>query len=175
VRVFPFASLLTPRSEVPRTGTHADPAVQRALNLIDDPLNPVQLLTAEELREVYRRHGYDLGQRGGDIIAFRAPNASGVYDPHIYLNADAERIRNARTDPSPLNDLLLAGTLVHEQTHNTESGPQGELAAMQLEMDYLASQVPTLKGWDRRQAEARVKQIRDVLAAQRGALARSLR
>jgi predicted acyl esterase len=177
VRWFPFSSLLTPRGEAPRTATHDDPAVQRALTAIGEPLNPVQILTPEQIAEVYRQHGYDLGSRVADVIAFRAPTVqpSGQFDPHIYLNAEAERIRNARTKPSPLNDLLLQGTLVHEQTHNTETGPGGELAAMQLERDYLTDKLPTLRGLARRQAEARVKQIGDVIAAQRGALARSSR
>ena len=128
------------RDAAPRSRKHEDPAVQRALNLVNDDLNPVKLTTPQEAAGIYKRT--TLHTPSENMIAFRAPSSS---DPNIYVNKASEQYKRAVNKPNDkLAQLLLAASLVHEQTHDIEGS---EYAPRRLEADFLRSRRKDLN-WD---------------------------
>lgn len=139
----PVLQILRDR-EVKRT-QHVDPAIQRALVLVGQQLNPVEVVDAKLLKEHYQTFRHDLDAThlewaAQNIAAFRYPQMS---DPRIFVNAGAKLYRDAAKRPrNPVARLNLARTLVHEQIHNTEwDDDEGEYAAKRKEADWYREQL----------------------------------
>jgi hypothetical protein len=133
-----------PEPSVERTVSHDDHVIQRALDVLAQALNPIRIAREDEIRVLY---GYTDGtsRLPPGLNAFRAPGDTA--DPNIYVyDASAVYARAARK-PSALNVLKLAGTLIHEQVHNTD----GEFAACRLQADFVRATLPILP---RRQRES---------------------
>lgn len=137
--------LVAQRPDVERTMHHDDPAIQHALTVLGQAVNPIRVADAEEIREIYAR------TRGGappaGLNAFRAPGD--MSDPNIYVNKNSLVYRRAAQKPSALTMLKLAATLAHEQVHNTDR----DFAASRLQSDFVRSRMNSMP-W-RQQEEAR--------------------
>ncbi len=124
---------------------HDDPVIQQALNVIGQPVNPVKVVGAREIREIYAR--VRAGAPPAGLNAFRATGDAS--DPSIYVNRDSLVYKDAARTSSVFGLLKLAATLVHEQVHNTD----GEFAAYRLQSDFVRSRLSSLP--PRQQEEAR--------------------
>jgi hypothetical protein len=125
-----------PRPDAERSVHHPDPVIERALAIVGQPLNPVTVAGAEDIRRLYSR-ALDAGPPEG-LDAFRAPGDAS--DPRIYVNRDSPIYRRAARSPSALVVLQLAATLAHEQVHNTDR----EFAAARLQADFVRSRLDRL-------------------------------
>jgi hypothetical protein len=108
------AAAAVSRTEASRTLTHEDSVIQRALLVLGQPVNPIRVVEPREIGLLYARAG--VGPLPEGLTAFRAPRDAS--DPHIYVNQRSlvERGPNAVA----ITLLILAGTLVHEQVHNSD-------------------------------------------------------
>jgi hypothetical protein len=94
------------RSNAARITHHADPAVQRALTLLAQPLNPVMVIDMERARQIYGRTNSGAPPTG--LIAFRAPDD--VLDLSIYVNRAATVYRGeskANTTDSRTSSIVV--------------------------------------------------------------------
>jgi hypothetical protein len=148
------------------TATHTDPAIQRALLVIGQPISPVKLVSVEEIREIYHRLGAAPPPSG--LNAFRVI-ADGA-DRRIHVNRDSDLYRRAARNPSPVDILRLAATLVHEQVHDTD----GEHAAYRVQADFVRSRLMDLPHRHREEARRYLQQL-DERANARGHAERRLR
>ena len=123
---------------------HHHPAIQQALAVVGQTVNPIRVVGSAQIRELYAGRA-GVSPPGPGLNAFRAPGNPA--DPHIYVNEDSAIYRTAVEKPSPLALLTLAATLVHEQVHNTDA----ELAAYRLQADFVRSRLPRLP-WRQREA-----------------------
>lgn len=129
-----------------RTQRHQDPAIQSALDIVNQALNPVKVVTPKEIVDIYAQRGIAKRepQIERDVIGLRAPWAQGQeHDPHLYINGASKQYQKAAKG-SDLQQLLLAASLVHEQTHETERGDVGERAARAIESSFLESKLGTV-------------------------------
>jgi hypothetical protein len=55
--------------------------------------------------------------------------------------------------------MKLAGTLLHEQVHNTETGAEGERAARRKESDFLRSRIDSLPKWQQKEAREWLRRL----------------
>ena len=147
------------KREVERTRTHEDPVIQRALSMLNDAINPVQVVDPAEIVRIYEQYGIRPARRNftDDVIAFRAPTAAGAADPNIYVNRSSAQYKTAKRDP--WSALKLAATLAHEQTHNTERGIEGERAARRIEADFIRSRAKALPNQYRKSANEYVQAL----------------
>jgi hypothetical protein len=121
------------RSDVQRTMHHADAVIHHALRVLGQPINPIRVIGAEEIAEIYSTGGIEDPPPG--LLAFRSPGDA--TDPTIYVNRASEVYLRATRKASPLNVLKLAATLAHEQVHNTD----GEMAAYRLQADFVRGRI----------------------------------
>lgn len=152
---------ITGRPAVKRTAQNTDPTIQKALALINQPINPVQAVTPAQIVEIYGQRGFPKNEQQvkKQVIGFRAPvNAAVSDDPNLYINNASEQYRKASGN-SPLAQLLLAASLVHEQQHETEKGEMGEYASRRKEADFIESKMNTLPGWEKPKAREFINQL----------------
>lgn len=141
-----------PRPGAERTSQHADPAIHQALVIVGQPLNPVRVADTEEIRQLYAR-APGVGAPPPGIDAFRAPGD--VNDPHIYVNRESPVYRAAAGTSSSLAILVLAGTLVHEQVHNTDREP----AARRVQADFVRSRLGHVRRQERDAAQRYLERL----------------
>lgn len=164
----PLLEELTRRELSERSMTHEDAVIQRAMSLLGQPVNPVQVVSQSDVEAIYREAAPERVKNRQDEIrlwgvgGFRRPNDE--EDPNIYINKNHELYRRAKDKGDNLGNLLMAATLAHEQTHNTEHGNEGERAARRIESDFLRSRIDTLPSHDRREALERLRML-DLMAA----------
>lgn len=114
--------------DVPRSRQHPDPTIQRALDIVAQDLNPIQVVTPR-----------------APVHGWRQPDGdSDTLDPNIYINPKSDRYKGAKNPKNALAQVLLASTLVHEQIHNTDRRSVGEAAARRKQADFLISKLDTL-------------------------------
>jgi hypothetical protein len=123
---------------------HEDAVIDLALAVIGQPVNPVELVDAQEIERIFAR--LRAGAPPTGLIAFRP--AIGSREP-IYVSRDSDVYRSAARQRSPLALLRLAATIVHEQVHNSD----GEHAAYRVQSDFVRSRLHTLPA--RQQGRAR--------------------
>jgi hypothetical protein len=120
-----------------RRTQHDDPAIQQALTVLGQAVNPVRVLGEAQIREIYTRTlGTDPLPAG--LNAFRVPR--GANDPNIYVNKESMVYTRAASKASAVALLKLAATLAHEQVHNTD----GEFAAYRLQSDLVRSRLKSV-------------------------------
>jgi len=135
----PLEQVLLQREAVQRTRKHEDPAVQRALDIAGQDLNPVKLVDPMEAQAIYSKT-ID-AKPSPKLQGFRAPQST---DPTIYVNRESNVYKNAAKNPNnKLAQLLLASLLIHEQTHDEGSS---ELVPQRFEADFLRSKRDMI-GW----------------------------
>ena len=115
--------------------------ISEAARTVDQPLNPVRVLSAPEVREIYRRTAGALPPVG--LNAFRIQG-----DRNIYVNAESQVYRQAAREPTAFHVLRLAATLLHEQVHETD----GEYAARRIQADFVRRRLNALPSSQRRSA-----------------------
>lgn len=142
---------------------HADSAIQQALIVLGQAVNPVLVVGPEEIHEIYARAG--IGDPTAGLNAFRSPDD--MTDPNIYVNRDSAVYMNAVRKPSALTALKLAATLAHEQVHNSD----GDAAAYRLQSDFVRDK---LRGLPWHQQEGARRYLEELDARAR-ALARAER
>jgi len=131
------------KREVVRTMAHGDPAINRALQIVGQPINPVRVVGLDEIAELYKRMG-DTGatdpKRRSQISGFRAPG-----DPTIYVSRESKEYKRASNEKDLPGHMLLAALLAHEDTH----GPalDDEVAAKQKERDFLIDRLSKFKDY----------------------------
>jgi hypothetical protein len=145
---------------------HADPAIERALRIVGHPLGPVNIVSLQEIREIYRHLGAGAPPAGLNAFRLRAGGA----EARIYVNRDSRLYRRAARHPSPLDLLRLAATLVHEQVHDTD----GEHAAYTIQADFVRCRLAGLPRKYRQDARLYLQQL-DARADARGQAERRLR
>lgn len=145
---------------------HADPAIQRALAMLGEPVGSIRVVNREQAREIYRR--WNAGDPSPGLSAFRV--RGGTIGATIHVNGDSAVYRDAAAKPTAIALLKLAATLVHEQVHHTD----GDHAAYRLQSDFVRSRLNALPR--NQQAEAR-RYIRslDTRAAAHARVRRPLR
>lgn len=121
------------RPDVVRMLTNGDPAIQQALTLLGQPINPVRVAGPELIRRLYARTP-GAGEPPRGLRAFRAGDRG---DPFIYVARRSPEYTRVAARGTALAVLALAGTLVHEQVHNTDGGH----AAARLEADFVRSRL----------------------------------
>ena len=131
-----------------RSTQHENPTVQSALDLLGQGVNPIKTVTLDGARAIYEKYGK---QPSDNMLAFRAPGDQ--TDPNIYLNQESEMFRKAGKDP--LSKALLAGTIAHEQVHNTD----GEAAARRIEADFLRMMLSKLNHPQQQELKKRIAGI----------------
>jgi hypothetical protein len=136
---------------VTRTLEHDHPAIQQALMVLGQAVNPVPVIGAAEIRDLYLRMSGGSPPTG--LNAFRARSA--ITEPNIYVNSDSAVFRAAAAKPSAVAILKLAATLAHEQVHNTD----GDLAAYRLQSDFIRSKLGTVPKRQREEARAYLESI----------------
>lgn len=129
-----------PRPDVERTLVHDDPVIQEALLVVGQPLNPIEVVDGQRIRDLYM-HEAGIRPTSG-LDAFRAPGTAA--DPYIYVNRASVIYRSAARRSSTLARLKLAAVLVHEQVHNTDR----EFAACRLQADFFRSRLHLVPGRD---------------------------
>jgi hypothetical protein len=139
------------RNEASRTLTHEDSIIQRALLVLGQPVNPIRVVEPREIGRIYARAG--VGPPPEGLTAFRAPHDAS--DPHIYVNQRSLVYQDAARTRSAMTVLILAGTLVHEQVHNTDR----ELAAYRLQADFVRGRLQSLPRRDHDAARQYVQQL----------------
>ncbi len=151
---------------VKRTQTNDDPAIQRALDMLNQPLNPISVVDFDTAMKLYQQHGDTLSPVGVEnrrkgLEGFRVPK-----DPQVYVSNSSPLYKQAaREKNNQAATALLAGVLVHEQTHGLE-GP--EFAPKQKEMDFLISQLERIRSpYQRGLIKARIRQLQISLAPTR--------
>ena len=152
----PESPTKAPRGDVERTMRHDDSAIQQALIVLGQAINPIRVVSPEEIREIYARAG--IGEPPAGLHAFRAQRD--MSDPNIYVNKNSPVYRNAARKPSALSVLKLAAMLAHEQLHNTD----GEFAAYRVQSDFFRSK---LNGMPWRQREAARQHLQELDARAR--------
>lgn len=135
--------LLMPLPAAADRGPLEDPVVREALRILAQPLNPVRVLSAPEVREIYRRTTGALPPAG--LNAFRITG-----DRNIYVNAESEVYSHAARKRTAFDLLRLAATLLHEQVHETD----GEYAARRLQADFVRSRLNVFSSSQRVHAES---------------------
>jgi len=124
------------RSDAERTILHDDPVIQQALMLLGQAVNPIRIVSPDEIRGLYARAS--IGDPPAGLTAFRSPED--MSDPNIYVNKDSLVYRRAAQTRSAFSVLQLAATLAHEQVHNTDR----EFAAYRLQSDFVRSKLHSL-------------------------------
>lgn len=164
------------RAETPELHTESlvEPnhhAVRQAIAVLGQKVNPVKVLDAEQINDIYARAAA-APPHLLELTAFRARGV--VTDPHIYVNRDSAIYRAATNKPSVLAILKLAATLAHEQVHNTD----GELAAYRLQSDFVRSKLESVPRRQRKEAcaylqslEAKAQAIAYITRPKRGVIA----
>ena len=161
---------LTKREMAARSAEHEDPVIQRALKLLGQAINPIKVVGHGEVENIYREAAPQRMKTKADkerlwgVAGFRRPYDTEMEDPNIYINKNHERYGNAKQKRDILAQMQLAGTLVHEQIHNTEVGEAGEGAARRKEADWFRSQIDKLPKWQQPKARELLHNL-DVLAA----------
>lgn len=155
-----IATLLTPMSErledllakqeVMRTMQHQDPAIQRALTMLNQPMNPVHTVTKDD----YARLG--IPARAERAVGFRVQQPGQPMDDRLFVNKHSDEYDIAQDPRNALASMMLAGVLAHEQTHTTE---KDEYAPMRLEADFIRSKLPTLSGKQREVGEMYLQEV----------------
>jgi hypothetical protein len=126
--------------------------IRQAMVVLDQNVNPVKIVGAEQIAEIYARAAAAPRPPLG-LNAFRMRGV--ITDPHIYVNSDSAIYKAAAVKPSNLTILKLAATLAHEQVHNTD----GDFAAYRLQSDFVRSKLNTLPRRQREEARAYLQQI----------------
>ena len=122
---------------------HSDPVLQRALVVLGQHVNDIHLVSTLEIREMYARTpGAGVPPLG--LNAFRLPG-----DPNIYVNRDSITYQAASKKRSGFEVVRLAGTLLHEQIHDTD----GEAAACRLQSDFVRSRLDSVPRNERERIE----------------------
>lgn len=121
--------------------------IEQAIVVLGQTVNPVRVVGATQIRELYTRMAA-ASRQPHELNAFRV--LAGAADPRIYVNRDSAVFRTAARKPSALAILKLAGTLAHEQVHNTD----GEFAASRLQADFVRSKLESLPRPQREDARA---------------------
>lgn len=119
-----------------------DPAIRSALEIVGQQLNPVRVIGPDAIQKHYA--GRD-EVPSPDMVAFRMPQ-----DPYIYVNSESKQYNKAKKNKAAR--VALAGSLVHEQIHNTD----GEEAARRKEADFLESKMRDVPVNDRRNMQLRI-------------------
>lgn len=150
--------------EIERTQKHGDPVIQRALGVLGQPINPVKVVDFETAIGMYPEGGRQLSKQGlqqrrdGGLGGFRNP--ADKNDPNLYITSSSREYKAAQNDKDDGAVAILAGMLVHEQTHNTD----GESAAYRKESDFLRSKLDKIKPANREAVKKRIAML-DSLAA----------
>jgi hypothetical protein len=131
-----------------RSTSHEDPTIQRALTVLGQGVNPIKVVSPEETSAIYAKYGK---QPSEGVLGFRAPGDK--KDVNIYINSESNLYKQAKR--SPLAQTLLAGTLAHEQVHNTD----GEEAARRIESDFLRSQMEKMQHPHKKELQKRIAAI----------------
>lgn len=130
-----------------------DPAIRRALQILQQPVDPIRVVTPEEARAICATYGKTPSPM---MMAFRAPGVAS--DPNIYINSKSEAYRKTGRGDS-LALLQLAATLAHEQVHGTEGGVEGERAARRIEADFIRSKLKSVHPAQRKDAERHLRSV----------------
>jgi hypothetical protein len=125
------------RASEPSHARHEDPAIARALALVDSDIGPVTVIDGEQARQMYARVA-GAGEPPRGLNAFRAPGDPA--DRHIYVLGSSAVYQAARRRPTTLAVLKLAATLVHERAHDSE----GESGAYRLQALFVKVRLGTL-------------------------------
>jgi hypothetical protein len=150
--------------EIERTRKNSDPTIQRALDILGQDVNPVKVVPWDEVKRLYDEAGYPVTpkeekEKRERLGAFRRPN-----DPNIYISGEAKEYRRAVKNPKDIGAaLILAGILAHEQTHETEKGPDSEWATRRKESDFLQSKLETVPSYQRDSVRDRIRQQEEFL------------
>lgn len=120
----------------------ADPVIAQALKILGQQVNPVEVVGPDDYERINMPP--ELRDQATQKIGFRL-NRGGQADPSIYINR-TNPLYAAAGSGNKLAQTIMAGTLAHEHTHNTESGEIGEGAARRIEADWLRTQTQNFKG-----------------------------
>lgn len=131
---------------------HEDPAIQQALIVLGQAVNPIRVAGPTQIRELYARTP-GVGAPMAGLDAFRAPGD--MNDPNIYVNGGSVVYRSAAPKPSAFALVKLAATLVHEQVHNTD----GDLAAYRLQADFVRSRLKSVPRREQEEARLYVRRL----------------
>ena len=153
-------------SSAEKTATHADPVIQSALLVVGQPISPVTVVSIQEIQEIYRRQG--AGPPPAGLNAFRV--ITDGEDARIHVNRDSDLYRRAARNPSPVDLLKLAATLIHEQVHEMDD----EYDAYRVQADFVRSRLMGLPRRYRNEARRYLEKL-DERANSRGHAARKLR
>ncbi len=123
------------------TSDDEDAVVAEALRVLPLAITNVRVLSALQVRQIYSRVAGTVPPAG--LNAFRIQG-----DPNIYFNAESEVYRDAARAGTAFHLLRLAGTLLHEQVHETD----GEYAARRLQADFVRSRLHGLPSSQRERA-----------------------
>ena len=134
--------LLMPLAAASEPTSHTkDTVVANAVRILPQAITNVRVLSALQVRQIYSRVAGAVPPAG--LNAFRIQG-----DPNIYFNAESEVYRDAARAGTAFHLLRLAGTLLHEQIHETD----GEYAARRLQADFVRSRLQTLPSSQRERA-----------------------
>ncbi len=148
----PLLEELAQRDLAARSSAHSDPVIQRALGLVGQGLNPIQVVGVPDIEQIYRESapgavGSDGARRRlGFVMALRRPDDQ--IDPNIYVNKEAPAYKTARNPKDALAGLKLASILLHEQIHNTDD----ERTARIKQADFFRSRMGSLPQSQRAEA-----------------------
>jgi hypothetical protein len=132
-----------------------DPALQPALATLGQSINPIRVVDESTAQQIYRAlndpRSMDTWRK--QVIGFRGPKG----DPNIYLNRHSDQYQRALQKPDDaLNNLKLAASLAHEQTHDIE---RTEQPARRIEADFLRSRLGQFKDRDRDELERYIRNV----------------
>jgi len=156
---------LTKREMANRTMEHEDPVIQRALKLLGQAVNPVQVVEPQDYNSINLPGA--LHDQASKAVGFRVWRGEQPDEP-IFVNKKStvyDKASNPRS--GNLEALLLASTLAHEQIHDTERGEVGEGAALRKQADFLRSKLKTIRTPDERRSLEHYLRVIDERANQR--------
>lgn len=134
----PLALALTANA---RTDSNTDPVIQQALDILGQRVNPIKVVEPADYDSINLPKA--LQPSTAKAVGFRVWRGKRPDEP-IYVNRQSNTYQNALNRQSPADALMLASTLAHEQTHETEHGDIGEGAAMRKQADFIQSRMPDL-------------------------------
>ena len=141
-------------SEQSQTCTHDDATICRALTLIGQAVDEIEVVGNSEIATL------PMDERVRNVArrshAFRLWFGDRMH-PVIYVNREAAAYRNAARGGGRLADLVLAAVLVHEQTHKIEPD---EVSAYRAEASWLGGQMGPLSAEERAEMLPYIERLR---------------
>src|SRR5262245_9633902 len=150
--------------EVKRTRVNSDLAIQRALDILAQNINPVKVVPWEEVKRLYAETGYPMTPKEERFKRDRLGGFRRQNDANIYVLDDSKEYRRAAKHPKDVGAaLILAGILVHEQIHETEKEPNSEWATRRMESDFRQSKLDSVPSYQRDAVRDRIRQQEEFL------------